>query len=389
MSVSKSNYITTPAFIIDEQAVNASLKTLVSMTEETGSRLLYSLKAYTGADFLKMIVNSVQGFSVSSYFEARLAHEIIGSNGSVHFTSPGLHLDEIKEVSQWCNYISFNSLSQWRRLCNYVLPSVSQGLRINPKIQIVADERYDPCRKYSKLGIDLNLFINEYFQNFDEFAKIDGIHFHNNCSDNSAETLFKVVNHICEKAGEILKNLKWINIGGGYVFSEMENLTPAIKSIDRLRQEFGLEVFMEPGFDIVNNAGIIVASVIDIFKSDEKTLAVLDTTVNHMPEVFEYQYQPYVLESEDNAPNSYLLAGSSCLAGDIFGEYSFKAPLEIGSRLTFTQIGAYSMVKASMFNGINMPNIYTLTATGECRLIMKYTYDDFIKKWGNTKSEIV
>ena len=49
------------------------------------------------------------------------------------------------------------------------------------------------------------------------------------------------------------------------------------------RDEFGLNVFIKPGAGTVRRAGIIEAKVHDLFESDETIIAVLDTSVNHMP----------------------------------------------------------------------------------------------------------
>ena len=76
----------------------------------------------------------------------------------------------------------------------------------------------------------------------------------------------------------------------------------------------------------------------------------------------------------------YLLAGSTCLAGDMFGEYAFEQPLQIGSRITFEGVGGYSLVKANMFNGVNLPSIYSLN---DEKLVLKrkYTLKDFLSRW--------
>ena len=110
--------------------------------------------------------------------------------------------------------------------------------------------------------------------------------------------------------------------------------------------------------------GYLVSEVLDLFQSDGKGVAVLDTTVNHMPEVFEYQYRPEVLGHSDAGSQEYVLAGISCLAGDVFGEYRFDEPLRVGSRVVFTDVGAYTIVKASTFNGIPLPTVYELRDDG-------------------------
>lgn len=139
---------------------------------------------------------------------------------------------------------------------------------------------------------------------------------------------------------------------------------------------------MEPGASIVRRSGSLVSSVVDLFPSGDRQVAVLDTSVNHMPEVFEYKFEPDVLGDSDSGEFEYLLAGSACLAGDLFGEYAFEEPLTTGSRVVFPDVGAYSLVKANMFNGINLPTVYLLTDQGELQELKRYRFDDFLSLCG-------
>ena len=119
----------------------------------------------------------------------------------------------------------------------------------------------------------------------------------------------------------------------------------------------------------------------DIFSSDGKTIAILDTTVNHWPEVFEYQFEPDVVGHVEGGRYEYIFAGCSCLAGDVFGDYAFEQPLDVGSKVVFTSAGAYSLVKAHMFNGINLPSIYLMNESGELVLTKQFSYQDFASRW--------
>ena len=114
-------------------------------------------------------------------------------------------------------------------------------------------------------------------------------------------------------------------------------------------------------------------------------VAVLDTTVNHMPEVFEYGYEPDVEGHSACGRFTYILAGCTCLAGDVFGEYAFHTPLDIGSRVVFTEMGAYTTVKAHMFNGVNLPSVYALRDDGLLELRRAYEYQDFADRWPKRK----
>ena len=68
-----------------------------------------------------------------------------------------------------------------------------------------------------------------------------------------------------------------------------------------------------------------------------------------MPEVFEFQFEPDVLGHIDGALQSYILAGCTCLAGDVFGQYSFDRALMIGSQNHLSQYGGvYDVQGASV-----------------------------------------
>lgn len=369
----------TPAFVYDEDSILKKINTLSKLKRESDCKILFPLKTFSFFHALKIIANEVDGFSTSSLFETKLAREILGTRGLVHFTSPGLRPDEYKPIAEGCDYISFNSLSQWNQFSKKNRVKVSCGLRINPQLSFVKDERYNPCRKFSKLGVPLTQLLET---DSESLRRIDGILIHNNSESRDFKQLVKTITHVTSQLPSLFKNLKWINIGGGYLFDETVNLDCLVETILTLNRQYDQVVLFEPGKGIVGDAGYIVSRVLDIFKNDGRDIAVLDTSVNHMPEVFEYQFEPTVLNCSKNGKWQYLLAGSTCLAGDLFGEFCFDEQLEIGSRIIFKTMGAYTLVKAHMFNGINLPSVYAYSKERELVLKKKFNYDDFFVKCG-------
>jgi len=77
-------------------------------------------------------------------------------------------------------------------------------------------------------------------------------------------------------------------------------------------------------------------------------------------------------------PFRYMVAGRSCLAGDIFGTYSFKKRLRPGSIIRFKDAGGYTMVKKNWFNGLAMPSIAVKKLNGKTELIREFSYKDFV-----------
>ncbi|NQV34039.1 MAG: 2Fe-2S ferredoxin, partial [Phycisphaeraceae bacterium] len=208
---------------------------------------------------------------------------------------------------------------------------------------------------------------------------ITGLQIHTNCDSDNLDQLLQTLHTLDATLAGMLDRMSWINLGGGYLFNQQDAAEKLACCVELLRSKYSLEVFIEPGAGVVRACGTLVATVIDLFVRQGKTIAILDTTVNHLPEVFEYQYEPDVLGHDEEGAHHYLLAGASCLAGDLFGEYSFKEKMTVGQRVLFPDVGAYSLVKANMFNGICLPCVYTYGADTGLVLKRQYTYQDFTR----------
>lgn len=373
----------TPAFVYDEKALVGATARLRDIISQTGCKLLYALKPFAFYDALCLLASQVDGFAVSSIFEARLARIAAGKGTPIHVASPGLRGDQVSDLDDLCDYVTFNSIPQFKRLFALFKSRPSIGLRVNPGLSFVTDVRYDPCRPNSKLGVPINDLDALFRTEPSLFAHLDGLHFHTNCESSRLQELGATLDRILDGLSDrLLTRLRWLNLGGGYSFESQKSGEEFSRALARLQKISDIGLFIEPGASIIQNAGFVVSTVIDIFKNDGKAIAILDTTVNHMPEIFEYQYRPDVLGDAKQNPHRYILAGASCLAGDIFGTYSFSIPLEIGSRIVFENIGAYSLSKAHTFNGINLPTIYAHTRDWELLLKKRYTFQDFAQRCG-------
>jgi len=365
--------IKTPAYIFDIPKFTARLKQFSDLRQKTCFKLLYSIKALPLPAVLEKMLPYIDGFSTSSLFEAKLAREVISDQGSVHITTPGFRKDELVELINVCDYLSVNSLNQWKRFSNRLQGSINAGIRINPQLSFLDDDRYDPCRKYSKLGVSID--------QVQTLEGISGLHFHTLFGARSVVPLRKTIKKIEAELGNLLHQHDWINIGGGYIFNDPSTFEEFEKIVCYLSDRYDLMVFFEPGKGIINDAGELVAEVIDLFESEGKNIAVLDSSVSNHPEVFEYQQPPKIKEAVSEGEWRGILAGSSCKSGDLFGEYSFPGPLKTGTRITLVDVGAYSLVKANRFNGINLPDVYLKKDDGKLELIRHFDYSDYKNFW--------
>ncbi len=374
-------HLETPAFVLDLDRVRSVMAVAQSLQESTGCRVLYSVKALCLPPMLTVMAPVLDGFAVSSAFEARLTRTALAGPVDLHFTSPGIRPTDVEALAEACSYVSFNSLGQWKQWRDSFQGRASVGIRINPERSFLDDERYDPCRPYSKLGVPLSDIAASARVGTWGLGDIEGILVHSNCESTNFAELRETVDRLVAATPDLLGQAAWINLGGGYFLDEGIDLEPLRDSVAFLQGEFGLTVFIEPGAAFARAAGFMVSTVLDVFASGGKKVAILDASVNHMPELLEFDFEPDVVGHRDEGRYEYVLAGCTCLAGDVFGEYRFDRSLSVGDRVTFHNVGSYSMAKAHTFNGVNLPSIYVMDASRELSLYRKFGYDDYSSRW--------
>ena len=174
--------------------------------------------------------------------------------------------------------------------------------------------------------------------------------------------------------------MKWLNLGGGHHITRADyDVARLIRLIARIRETYGVTVYLEPGEAVVLNAGFLVSSVLGTVENGITT-AILDASAAcHMPDVLEMPYRPQVEGAGKPGENrcDYRLAGNTCLAGDVIGDYSFDEPLTPGKRLVFCDMALYSMVKNNTFNGMPLPSIAIRRKDGTCEVVKRFGYEDF------------
>jgi carboxynorspermidine decarboxylase len=377
----KRTPLKTPCYVYFEQTLRENCERASALIRPTGTHFLYSMKSLELAPVLEIISEYVDGFAASSLFEAQLASSILKKKGHVHLTTPGLRPHEIPALTKICSSITFNSFNQYNTL-KKLLPANQQiALRINPEHRIVEDEDYDPCCDNSRLGVTLPEILWHLQRNDQALDEFSGIHFHTNCEGDDFRDLEDTVDVIADALGDRMNKMKWINLGGGYYFDNPKHPEAFQRVIEKLKTKYQLETYFEPGGGIVSSAGYLVSSVLDVVGPNHSKTAILDTTVNHLPECLEFDYEPDVFGDQD-AGHDYTLAGSSCLASDVFGTYAFDKPLKCGEQVVMQNVGAYSHVKCHSFNGLNLPTVYMVGENQSVSEIVSFDYRDFARKNG-------
>ncbi len=362
----------TPCYLMDQAKLKDNLTILKQLRKRSGIKILFAQKAFSSFPFYSMISRYLDGTMAASCYEAELAH--LYFHGENHVCETAYRPDEIETICAVCDHIIFNSPSQLARYGAQAKANGCEvGLRINPEFQSQKYEEFDPCAPFSRLGTTLANYPAQ------QRELISGLHVHALYEQN-ANVLEQLVDAVIEKFGQYLPSLSWINLGGGHHITregyQMERLEACCK---KLQDTYGLTVYLEPGEAIVWQAGYFITTVLDIVDNG-MPIAILDgSAVCHAPDITELSYHPPLIgaDSADILPYTYRLGGKTCLPEDVFGDYSFDHKLQIGDRLVFRDMAINTLTKAKMYTGIEMPCVAVREVDGNCKVLRKFTFDDY------------
>ena len=374
----------TPCYILDEAMLRQNGEILSGVAQRTGCRILLAQKAFSNYDLYPVLSPYLDGTEASGLYEARLgAEEMPGKE--VHVFCAAYREEEFDELLRYVDHIVFNSPRQLERFGPLARKAgKSIGLRINPECSTQEGHAiYDPCAPGCRLGVTRAQW--DAGMSSELIGLLEGLHFHTLCEQDS-DALEITLNAVAERFGSILPRMKWLNFGGGHHITRPGYDIPRLERCIRQAQEqWGVQVYLEPGEACALNAGYLAARVLDVLQNGGTQIVVLDTSAAcHMPDVLEMPYRPplYGAKEPGELPCAVRLGGPTCLAGDVIGDYGFAGPLREGELLLFGDMAIYTMCKNNTFNGMALPGIFVLRDGGELQSLKRFEYMDFRRRLG-------
>lgn len=359
----------TPYYLIDKSQLLQNMEKIAYVRQQSGAKALLALKCFATWSVFDLMQQYMDGTTSSSLFEVKLGREKFA--GETHAYSVAYADDEIAEVLASSDKVIFNSISQLQRFEEISRDHV-RGLRVNPGVSTSEFTLADPARPFSRLGEHDPAKIATVIE------QISGFMFHNNCENDSFARFDEMLTGIEARFGEFLSQVEWVSLGGGIHFTGAGY--PLDAFCQRLKDfalRWGVQVYLEPGEAAITNSCTLEVTVLDTLFNG-KHLAIVDSSIEaHLLDLLIYRETATLLPN--NGAHEYMVCGKSCLAGDIFGEFKFEQPLQIGDRLSFQDTAGYTMVKKNWFNGVQMPAIAIKQLDGSIELVKEFTYRDFVQ----------
>lgn len=370
------NAIPSPCYVMEEKLLRNNLALIKRVKEEAGVNIILAFKAFALWKSFPIVKEYISYSTASSKFEAQLAFEEMGM--PAHTYSPAYTEADFPAILKYSSHITFNSLSQFERFYPLVKADgrgISCGLRINPEFSDVETDLYNPCAPGTRMGIVRDLLGKTLPEG------VDGLHFHTLCESTSFD-LERTLQEVEKKFGDLLSQVKWLNMGGGHLMTKKGYDTAHLISLlHAFKAKYpNLEIIMEPGSAFAWQTGFLLTTVVDIVENKGINTAIIDASFTcHMPDCLEMPYKPairYATDAVEGKP-SYRIGGNSCLSGDYMGDWSFDKPLEVGDKVIFEDMIHYTIVKTSMFNGIPHPSLALWSKEDELVLYRSFGYEDY------------
>ncbi|SHJ90565.1 carboxynorspermidine decarboxylase [Tangfeifania diversioriginum] len=368
--------IPSPTFVLDEKLLRKNLELIDTVQKEADTEIILAFKGFAMWSAFPLVRQYLKGATASSLNEARLCFEEMKTRAHVY--SPVYFENEFGELMSYSSHIVFNSFSQFQKFYPETKKadhSISCGIRVNPEYSDVETDLYNPSASGSRLGVGSNEFPDELPEG------IEGIHFHVLCESDSY-SLEKVLANLESKFGKFLHQVKWVNMGGGHLMTrEGYDHKHLVQLLQNFQNKYNVKVILEPGSAIAWDTGVLVSTVQDVVEHKGIKTAILDVSFTaHMPDTLEMPYRPKIIGAKEPDKNSkylYRLGGVSCLAGDFMEVYDFERELKPGDQVIFKDMIHYTMVKTTMFNGVNHPAIAIWAENDQLKIVREFYYEDF------------
>jgi carboxynorspermidine decarboxylase len=359
----------TPYYLIDEKKLLRNLKLIRRVRAVSGAKSVLALKCFSTWSVFGLMKPYMDGTTSSGVYEARLGREQFGKE--VHAYSVGFSRQDIREVRRDADKIIFNSLSQLKAFSREAR-GLKIGVRVNPGFSHSHFDLADPARRYSRLGVRDARALRR------ASGLISGVMFHFNCENDDFGNFAKNLERIGREYGDLLARLEWVSLGGGLHFTKPGY--PLAEFCARLKDfsaRFGVQVYLEPGEAVITGCAEFVTTVLDVVRNEVDVAIVDASTEAHMLDHLIYRTRPKIA-SPGPGRFKVTVAGRSCLAGDVFGQYSLRTRLKPGSVVRFADAAGYTMVKKNWFNGLPMPSICVRRLDGTLETVRRFGYEDYL-----------
>ena len=385
-----SDGIPTPAFVINERKLEANIASFNGALRGiwSNAQLAYSVKTNSLPWILRKMSQEGVWAEVVSDEEYALALQCGYDDSRIIFNGPIKGESFIKKAFRGGAVVNLDSRADLDLCARFAECDSMVGLRVN-----VPTDLFDAG--------DIGVFDGGFRFGFDypsggfsdaleaiapalrRGARI-GLHLHCN-SVTRSESVYRT---IAKYAVAVMERFEiapaFIDIGGGF-FGGVEGKPTPESYLSAIHEELACCVdpastmlFLEPGSALIGSTTDLVTSVLDVKCVGDASIVTTDGSRLHIDPLWKKNAYLYSLETSSVAicPKQ-VVCGYTCMDHDRIMTIADRPALQVGDRIIYHRVGAYSMTLGGMFIRY-LPDVYVDGPSGVVKVRDTISVEDYI-----------
>lgn len=380
----------TPMYVYAKSAIISAYQGYVDAFKDVAHQVCYAVKANSNLAVLKLLYELGAGFDIVSVGELHRVLQI-GTASKVVYSGVGKTATDIESALMagiaCFNVETVSELDLINKVAGTLGKKAPISLRVNPDVDAMTHPYISTGLKDNKFGIDAKVAVDAYvYASTLPNLEIVGI----DCHIGSQLTQIAPFLDALDKVSKLIDalaqkgiTLRHIDIGGGlgvrYIDENPASTQAYAQALLPKLQALGLTVYLEPGRNMVANAGVLLTTATTLKQTDYKNFAIVDASMSELIRPTLYESKMAVigadLTNKETSKGVWDIVGSVCETGDYLAKERYLS-LQEGDLLAVTGAGAYGFSMASHYN--SRPKPCEVMADNEShRLIRRReTYDD-------------
>lgn len=387
------NSIKTPCFIIDKNELQSNISDLHKALEKYWNNYIigYSCKTNSLPWVLNFVKDNKCYAEVVSDYEYALAKRIGYLDENIIFNGPNKGKEEFLNALKNKAIVNIDS---WREIEwlkeNQFDSCINVGIRINFDLESRCPGETPFGKDGSRFGFSFeNGSLEKAIKDLNDIRniKIAGIHIHNTAKTRSLSIYKELSIKACEVADLIRNELEYIDIGGGFFGGvpgkpTYDEYVKEISSVLMKRFDCNnTKLILEPGSAIIGSPVKFVCEVVDVKDTFSKRIVTINGSRHNVdPLMIKNKYFLNIKSKENQKIKEQVICGYTCLENDRLMNLKDYNELNIGDRLVFDKVGAYTMALSPLFIEY-FPTVYVDLGNGDYKVAReKWTIENYMQK---------
>lgn len=353
----------TPLYLYSRKKLLENYREFDAAFSKVKHIVCYAVKANGNPYLLKILAGCGCGCDIVSVGELNLALSSGVNPKKIVFAGVGKRDDEIRRAILsdilMFNVESISELYRIDKIAKSVNKTAGISFRVNPDIDAKTHPHITTGLAHNKFGLCFEeAFAGYVMAKALRNVRITGIHTHIGSQICDLESfvlasakISKYVNKL-KSAGIILK---YIDMGGGLgIRYKNERAISASKYAEAIMSRLPKDhiLILEPGRFLVGTAGVMVARILYIKKTQKKNFLVVDAGMSDFarPAIYGAYHEIIPALKRDGAGQICDIVGPICESSDIFAKDRKMQPAKEGDSLVILCAGAYGYSMSSNYN---------------------------------------